>query len=414
MKRKLLIITIIVIVIAIAAVFILFISRNKSYSAAVKTVEVSNGDITAAVFTTGEIKPAVEEEVNVKVSGIISKLYVKRGDKVKEGQLLAEIDCNELEQKLKAADLKYKSAEVEYRQAVEELEDKKADISREYKKIKLEYDQALSEYEANIGLHENGAISKKDLELSENRVNLLEIQLAKVREQMAKYEDQEYYDNLMSTKELNKEQSFEEMKGLEEEFEASRIKAPISGTVLEISKEKGAAVQPGISLFLIGNMQALEIKGQVNEFDVPSLQEGQAVEVTGDGFTGRNLKGILKEIAPAAVTYAAGRSGQTTVEVVVEIKDPDPLIKPGFSANMEIITNEENGILILPLECIKNRDGRKFVLIVDKDNTIEEREVETGISNELYTEIVKGLDEGDVAIISPDESLKPGQKVIIK
>lgn len=414
MKRKRLITTIIVIILIAVAFLIFIMSRNRSYGPVVKTAEVTRGDITSAVFTTGQVKPAAEEEINAQVSGIISDIHVKRGDKVKEGQLLVEVDCNELEQRLKAADLKYKTAEAEYRFAVEELAGKKADISREYQKTKLEYDQALSEYEANIGLHENGAVSKNDLELSKNRVSLLEIQLTKVREQLTKLEDKEYYDNLMLAKNLNKEQSFEEMKGLQLEFESSRIKATISGTVLEIFKGKGAAVQPGISLFLIGDMRSLEIEGQVNEFDVPSLQVGQEVRVTGDGFIGRDLKGILKEIAPAAVTYVVGRSGQTTVEVVVELKDPDQSIKPGFSANMEIITNEEKDILILPLECIKNRDGKKFVYIVDKNNIIQERAVETGISNELYTKIVKGLVEGEIAIMSPDESLEPGQKVIIK
>jgi len=410
-KRGRIIFMIIIVIGASTAGFL--INKNRAQGLMVKTTKVIKRDLTTTVFTTGRIKPALEDEIVSRTSGIIDQILVKRGDRVEEGQLLAVIDRDNLEYKLEIAKAKYEAAEAEFQMAKRDLEEKKGDALRELEKAELEYEQVISEYEINKELFEKGAISKKDLEVSESNLKMLEIRLNKAQSEVNKLEDTGFYEELIKSKQAALEQCLAELKEVEMEVERRYIKASIEGIVLDVLVEEGTMVQPGTPLFSLGNIDTLEIKGEVNEFDVIKLEPGQRVKITGDGFSNKEYLGVLKEIAPAAITRIIGQSSRTTVEIIVEITSPDSSIRPGFSANMEIITKEKKDIPVLPLECVKNRDGKSYVFLVREDGTVEEREVGTGISNDLYIEIVDGLSEGDIVVANPGENLKSGQKVIV-
>lgn len=201
---------------------------------------------------------------------------------------------------------------------------------------------------------------------------------------------------MIKSKKALVEQNKAELEKAERELEQCYIKASINGIVLNVNAKEGSMVQQGTLLFSVGDVENLEIKGEVNEFDVVSLEPGQKVKITGDGFIDRQYSGRVKEIAPAATTRVMGRSSETTVEIVVEVLNPDRMIKPGFSANMEIITQEKKNASVMPLECIFKKNEKKYVFVVKEDNTVEEVEVDTGINNDLFVEVLKGVSKGDM------------------
>jgi HlyD family secretion protein len=199
------------------------------------------------------------------------------------------------------------------------------------------------------------------------------------------------------------------------QLERTQLRAPFDGVIAEINGELGEFVTPspvGIptppTVDLIDS-SCLYISAPIDEVDAPAIKQGLPTRISLDAFPNRVFAGHVRRIAP----YVLDQERQArTVEIEAEIDDPDKSgLLPGYSADVEVILDSRDEALRVPTAVV--RDGRYVYVYDEASGSVIEREVETGIANWEYTEVVSGLSEGDQVITTIDrEGLAPGARVV--
>ena len=178
-----------------------------------------------------------------------------------------------------------------------------------------------------------------------------------------------------------------------------QIIAPIDGKVASVLVREGEQAAPGSPAISILNEDAYHITVSVDEIDIDRVEVGQPVNITLDALPDLPVEGVVTEIAPTSTST----SGVVTYLVTINIDDDAAAnLRPGMSASAGITVDELDGVLIVPNWAVRlNRDtGEAFVLIRRADGAIEEVVVETGLRNEQFSEVLTGLSEGDVVVLT--------------
>ncbi|MBM4079802.1 MAG: efflux RND transporter periplasmic adaptor subunit, partial [Planctomycetes bacterium] len=191
-------------------------------------------------------------------------------------------------------------------------------------------------------------------------------------------------------------------------LDKARIKAPFAGIVSRKLIEKGESLVTGWPVFEVVDDSEIHIRAPIDEVDSGKLQLGQRARITSDAFPGKSFWGRLIEISPVVSTQ---KEQNRTVDVKVAMEGERPVFRVGMSADAEIITNTKPDALFVPSYAIMERDRRKLVYVLASPR-VEERRIETGLTNWDRTEIVSGLAEGDHVVVSLDvKGLKNGAVV---
>lgn len=181
----------------------------------------------------------------------------------------------------------------------------------------------------------------------------------------------------------------------------AQIIAPIDGTVAGVLIREGEQATPGSPAITILNEEAFHIPVNVDEIDIDRVEVGQPVGITLDALPELPVQGVVSEIAPTSTST----SGVVTYLVTINIdEEGEATLRPGMSASAAITVDELEGVLVVPNWAVRlNREtGEAFVLIRRADGTIEEVVVETGLRNEQFSEVVSGLSEGDVVVLTDE------------
>jgi HlyD family secretion protein len=188
------------------------------------------------------------------------------------------------------------------------------------------------------------------------------------------------------------------LKLAEDNLKDTRITAPISGTILEKSVEEGQVISSGMSISSTGttiakmaNLAKVYIDANVDETDIAKIMLQQQVKIVVDSFPKEIFKGVVIRIAPQGVVV----QNVTTFAITVEIKNPSIILKPGMNASLEVVSAERKNIIFVPNDTVKLKDGKATVNVIQNGQPVT-REVKTGISNWEFTEILAGLEEGDI------------------
>jgi HlyD family secretion protein len=189
-------------------------------------------------------------------------------------------------------------------------------------------------------------------------------------------------------------------------LEQAMIVAPMAGRVASVLVNAGEQVSPGVPAFTIVNEEAFHIEVNVDEIDIDQIAVGQAVDITLDALPDRVIGGTIADIAPTA---AAGGLGVVTYQVTINLETGDEIdLRPGMTANASIVVEEIADVLIVPNWAVRldRETGRAFVNRLAADGTVEEVVIETGLRNEQFSELISGLLEGDVVVVTNErESL---------
>ena len=177
------------------------------------------------------------------------------------------------------------------------------------------------------------------------------------------------------------------------------ITSPIDGQVASVRISKGEQVSPGFAAIIVLDEDAFHIEVSVDEIDIGQINMGQEVDIILDALPDAAVSGVITEIAPTADTTG---TGVVTYLVTINIELDDVPLKPGMTANASVVVEEMDGALIVPNWAIRldRESGQAFVNRLLADNTIDEVPVVTGLRNEQFSEIVSGLKEGDVVVVT--------------
>ncbi|WP_019849913.1 efflux RND transporter periplasmic adaptor subunit [Desulfitobacterium sp. PCE1] len=358
----------------------------------VNTAEAVQKSFEQNVFANGKLEVKDLAEFKAESKTKVQEVLVKHGDKVSKSQAVLVMDTSTLS--------------VEASQKGLECKELKAKIINSESNIRLlqqAYDLAQKDYDNTKILMESGAASLKELEEAEQKVTEAEEKL--VVEQEA---------NLPLLK-AQLEQAEVLYRKAQEKLQKATILSPYDGTVLNLAVKEGQEVESGTLLTQIGNPADLLIETGINEVDAAQLTIGDRVEITNSGLLSEPLIGSVETIAPTAevVSTAQGEQTQVKIKISVPATEGESPLKPGFNVNLKFILHQKEQALLVPLEAVVEDDGRELVYVVGQDGIVTEREVQTGLSNELFMEIVSGLEVGEKVILNPDEKIKDGVQVIV-
>ena len=380
----------VILIILVVAVFALSGSTKIDPS---KLAKVEKGDLAKSVVATGKVEPITKVEVKSKASGIVKKLLVEYGDKVKKGQLLAQLDKEEIQAQvdqsraaLQAADANLKGAEADYQRAKVDAEGPDVPL------LKRAYDRALSMAKAGVVSESALDDAQKNYELALNKQNVAKAQLVVLKAKTAQTQAEVVRDRA-------------NLKQLEEQLGYTDIESPIDGIILSRDVEMGDAVSSILVLgssatlvMTIGDTSEVYVKGKVDESDIGKVYMGQPARIKVESFKDKTFNGKVTKISPMGVE----KDNVTTFEVRVSINNPGGELKAEMTANAEIILEEHKNVLQIPEGSILyDKDKKASVEVPDPKGKDGKRKVAVniGISNGAKTELLSGLKENDQVVL---------------
>jgi HlyD family secretion protein len=358
-----------------------------------KIASIERGSIARSVVATGKIEPRSTVEVKSKASGIVKKLYVDYSDYVHQGQVLAELDKENLEAALRESKANLQAAQAAEESAHAALERNKVDAEGpDMPFLKAAMDRARE-------LHKQGLIAKNNVEDAEKAY------------QMALNKQSSALRNLaVSRAEITKAkavvaQATAALERASEDLRNSTIVSPIDGLVLSRDVEVGNAVSSilvlgseATLLFTLGDISDVFVRGKVDQADIGKVYLTQPTRITVESFRDKKFNGKVYQISPLGVE----KENVTTFEVKVSIANPGRELKAQMSANAEIILEEKPNVLLVPEAAIIYDKDRKATVEVPDATAEKGRKkmpVKLGISNGVKTELVAGLNQGAKVIL---------------
>ncbi len=389
----------------------------------VATTKAEKASITESVTANGKIQPEVEVKISSDVSGEIRELYIKEGDSVKAGQLLARIDP-EL----------YQSALARTEAALNNSKANLASSRARLLQAEAKFTELEKQFQRNTKLHQEKLLSDAEFETAKSTyvTARAEVESAKQNILASQFTVQSQEATLKeSTKNLSRTEIF----------------APVNGVVSKLSVEKGERVvgtsqMAGTEMMRIANLNDMEVSVDVNENDIVKVALGDTTLVEVDAYGTRKFKGIVTEIANSATITLATTSDQVT-NFVVKIRilrtsyadlsllygSKRSVFRPGMSASVDIQTQSVNDVIAIPIESVTMRDKSELdsskvetikvkrktsnttttkkstdeqeMVFVFNDGKVFLRQVKTGIQNDKLIEIKDGLKVGDEVVSAP-------------
>ncbi|MBO7159899.1 MAG: efflux RND transporter periplasmic adaptor subunit [Paludibacteraceae bacterium] len=349
--------------------------KEKTFTDTFKTAVVEKGNIVNTVTSTGTVEPVNSVDVGTQVSGIIDKIYVDYNSEVKAGQVIAELDKTTLEADLRSAQANLASS--------------KAELTYQ----KANYDRIKSLYERQV-------ISDVEMEQAQYQYDKAKAAYDKVQADMSR---------------------------VKKNLDYATIYSPISGVVLYKAVEEGQTVASSFNtptLFTIAqDLRKMRVIANIDEADIGMVKEGQLVTFTVDAYPNDIFNGKVSQVRLQATTT----SNVVTYEVVIDAPNEDLKLKPGLTANITIITEAANDVLMVPVKALSFKPtlpekpdmpqppvaqeqpnsiaskrpalqaNEKIIFIKDAQG-MHPQKVEIGMTNGIYTEIKDGLALGDTIV----------------
>jgi len=399
---------------ALIAAFVFFKGFSKGIPVKTTMAERKDIEITVGATALGTVKARDEVRITARRAGRVSRLSIEEGDLVKKGRVLAEFDPEEALVNLNAAKSAYERA----KSVFEELK-------LAYEPAEIEVESSIAEAQARLketekraerfrDLSKRGLLSSQELESVEREWDVLRAaynralsgrkrlraDAEKITAQGAAVREAK---SALDLARLNYEYSF--------------IKAPISGAVARRPVELGDTVPKGGLIAALVDMGSLYIEATIDEADVGHVRSGQPARAAMDAYPGRSFEGSVYMLSP--VVTGSEREARTFI-VRVKLSDaftsgsgnPEgPVLKPGMSADVEIVVDTLRNSLALPIQAVFERPDGDYIYVLERGRA-RLRRVVVGRSSFDHVEIATGLREGEEAILTPEAAgLRDGARI---
>ena len=362
-------------------------SRQSSATpAAVAVAQRSSIGNTFAVA--GEFVPYQEIEMHAKVSGYVRKIYVDIGDRVKTGQVLAVLEVPELMAQVQGA-----GAGVRHSQ--QEVQRMQNEVTRDEAQYAALHANAQRLEEADRT--RPGLIAQQELDDAQAKDRAAAAQVESAKSALSAARQQLEMSQASNT----------QMAAMSD---YTRIVAPFDGVVTWRYADTGSLVQAGTSnsnsapVVKLAQVNVLRLRIPVPESMAATVRVGQtadvAVQATGEHFTGKVTR----------FTDALDRSTRT-MQVEIDVPNESYKLQPGMYANVALQTQSRPDALTIPVQAVQHHDGKAIVLVVDAQNHVQPREIQTGLEDPGRVEVVSGLSEGDRVIVGNFGAFQAGQTV---
>lgn len=386
----------------------------------VTVYEVSKEDINASAGYTGEIVGEETTAVSAQTSGTADGIYAEEGDYVSEGQILLTIDSTNYRLAYNQALAAYnsalaakKNAEASYNSVTGGSSQQSLNqLQSAMNSAKLAYDNALDIYNKQKTLFDMGAISQ--VEFNTYKTNMenakLNYETTKTNYELTKDvvigETEQSAKAGVETAEAGVNQAKAALDIAENNLKNCSVSAPISGYISARNVSRGQMVGAGGVLFTITDTSSVNVQINVTEAIILSVNTGTKALVSVAGANLENIEGVVTNVNPV-------KNPQTGLySVKISLANDEGSLKAGMIAKIELITDKKESTLVVPSSSLMQSDSEGYYLYVAKDTEAEKRIVETGISNDDFTEIISGIEDGDKVIVKGKEYLSDDNLLI--
>jgi HlyD family secretion protein len=424
------------VVVVLAIVVGITVHQSGKNVATVQTGKVQRQDLSSVVSASGEIKPKTYVNIGANAYGKITHLYVREGDHVKKGQLLAQLENVQSTADVSANQASVQAAETDALAADAALNTADADVQR----ASADYDRNKLDWERAKNLYKDGLIAKSDYDSRQNAWATADSGLLQAKARVAQAKAQK------DSADRHVAQARANLTRVADVLEKTTYEAPYDGVVTNLPVREGESVVIGIqnalgsTLLTLADMSVITAEVKVDETDIVNVHLGEPAEVTIDAIPNKIFHGTVSEIGDNAIVRSTGvaTSQQATTseeakdfKVVVTVNDPPPDLRPGLSTTAKITTAARSNVLAIPIQALsvrskaqlekekatpgsvhaaapaeketasKDKDAKQDiqgVFVIRTNKKAEFVPVTTGIAGNSDIEVVSGLKEGDEVI----------------
>lgn len=325
--------------------------NNKNNLNEYEVTTVTKGDMKLYVTKTGEVVSENEISVYTTSNQRVQKVFFKEGDNVKEGDVVVTF-----------------------------YEIDKDEVLRDINAKELEIRQYRRNYNNAIELAKIGGESRVNVEDAEITLRKAELELASLRDDYSLIK--------------------------------SEIKSPVDGVITEMTADEDYRVDTDTTLFTVSDTKNIKIEVELSDLQMKNIEVGQRVEVTSDVLGDTILDGYVSEIS--GVSEKSDSLDESVTVVTIKLNDEtQEHLRPGTTISASIFYQDKSDIIKVPYSSLISEDGKYYAYKVNSDNTVSKVEVEIGIYDTSYYEIVSGLNENDKIITIVDENLEDGSKITV-
>ena len=391
-RKRILWIVVVVIVLIAASLLFVFLRKAALPATAPRSaavVDVTRGSLASSLTVAGQFQPYQEVDLHAKVSGYIRWIKVDIGDRVRIGEVLANLEVPELQDQLHAAQAEVRHSQSEIGRAQSEVTSAQAT----YAALHAAYTRLLQASKQRPGL-----IAEQELDdaLSKDQETKAQIAVAKasldaMQEQLG-----------VSRADSHRVQALTDYE---------QIISPFTGVVTMRYADTGSLIQAGTSsdtqsmpVVRVAQSDLLRLRMPVPEADVPYINVGGSVQIKVNA-TGRTFTGKIVRFSRALDTNTR------TMLTEVDVPNPELVLSPGMYAETMIQLQQKNNALILPAVAVVQDADQAYVLVVNSTNHVEKRNVTLGIQTANRMEILSGLHSGERVIASGQSDYQTGEEV---
>jgi HlyD family secretion protein len=432
-------------ILLLAAIVAFTVYQSHKNVVTVETSRAQRQDLASMVSASGEIKPKTYVNIGANAFGKITNLFVKEGERVKKGQMLARLEDVQAEADLNATQATLEAARADAAAAEAALNTALADLTR----AKSDAERSALDWSRAEGLFKDALISRQEYDSQKAAHRATEAGLAQAEARVAQAKAQQESANRRVS------QANANLTHAADVLHKTMYQAPFDGVITSVPVREGETVvigiqnSPGSVLMTLADMSVITAEVRVDETDIVNVDLGERAEVSIDAIPRKTFKAIVTEMGNNAMVRSTGvsTSQQTTgnqeakdFRVVVTLEDPPEGLRPGLSATAKITTATRSQALTIPMQALTVRRQEDLVrtneknsveaaapskptsdskleiqgVFVVRNHQAEFLPVETGIAGTTDIEIVKGLSVGDEIIIGSYKvlrTLRPGASV---
>ena len=414
-KKKIIIPAAVVLAVVLAVVAWSSLGGKKADPAEAQptTAPVKRGDVRLAVACTGRVVANLDVDIKCKASGEIIRLPFDVSDEVKKGDLLLELDPVDEQRVLNLAKVDAEASQARLVIAQQNLTIAESDLATATRRAQAGLESAQAQAtdartksDRMKQLLAQELVSQEEADTTSTSAIQAAADLVAAQVAMDELKTQEQglelkrQDIVLAQTQVDSDKVALEQ--AQDRLADTKVVSPIDGILATRNVQIGQIIASGVSnvgggttVLTLSDLSHMFVLASVDESDIGKVAVGQETVITADAFPGRTFTGKVVRIA----TRGVSESNVVTFEVKIEVTaERHPLLKPEMTTNVEIVSAEQFGVLTVPSDAVIRKDRKRMATVV-KNGQKEEREVETGITDGVNTEIVSGLAEGETVLV---------------
>ncbi|HTS78396.1 MAG TPA: efflux RND transporter periplasmic adaptor subunit [Bryobacteraceae bacterium] len=393
----------ILLVLAAAGVLAWALARFKSQPVEVQFARAVIATVHSSVPTNGKVEPIEWAVARAERSGPVDKILIQRGEQVKAGQTLVELDSSEARANLASAQAKIGEARAQLDLLARGGRSTDlADISAGIDRAKLDLANAQNDYDRLLRLEQKQAATRAEVDAAKQRIDQAKLQIDSFEKKKAALVSAP--DRAAAQARLDDAQAAARLAQVQ--IDQSVVRAPIEGTVYQFDMKPGAYLNAGDTVASIGRLDRVRVNVNVDEPDLGRVAKGMPVVITWVAMPGRQWDGEVDRMPTQIVQLGTRQVG----EVVCVIRNPGHELLPGTNVDVEIRAQTVENAVAIPKEAVRTEHGETGVYLLQGDR-IEWRRVRLGVSNTTRTQVMAGVSEGDAVALFSEKALHDGMLV---